>query len=144
MKEIETYKALIALNISFGCIKREILKDITETLSVVNKAKHKNNKTIKRRNTRLETIYSSLNTKKFFWLDLIFMKKNLDLIEIHTESDVDLMDKTINYLNSMLTGNLKFYKVEKEWKVKRIQNQKRRLVDLDLEYEFITKRSVLN
>lgn len=142
MKEIEAYRALIALNLSFGCIKREILTDITETLSVVNKAKHKKNKTIKRRNTRLETIYSSFNTKKFFWLDLIFMKKNLDLIEIHTESDENLIEKTINYLNSMLTGNLKFIEKNGVWSVKRIKKEKRKLIDLDLEYEFITKRSV--
>lgn len=140
MKNIEVYKALIAHNISFGCIKREILEDINETILLVNKAKHKKEKTIKRRNTKLETLYSSLNTKKFFWLDLIFMKKNLDLLEIDSEVDSKLIEHTIQYLKGMLPSNLELYFVNKEWKVKRKQKHKKTLIDLELEYQYITTR----
>ncbi|MGL5710445.1 MAG: hypothetical protein ACRCW9_06370 [Cetobacterium sp.] len=145
MIEHETFKALIAYQVGYRIIKKVILPEILYSLDVIKRLKHLKQKTIKRRNTNMETIYTSLIKKRNFWMDILKMKENLDLIEVYIVDDKDFIEKTIRYLEDKLTESLELKIIKHHWIIsKKTKQKENKFYQLEKELKFLKKGGLRN
>jgi hypothetical protein len=104
-------KFVVAQIIDYKDLIKVVQKDCMECFTMSKALKHKNQKTIKRRNKKKETVYKEQYRKITFWEEIKYYKKNLVLFDFNKDllKDEDIIDEAVFLVETMTSHRLKVF-----------------------------------